>query len=72
MPIIPSGATHEGPKTGNYFKLVSVTPFRVMRWARHKWIWSAYSTLGKIKFDAQVKKIKPKFRGNVYDTAILS
>ena len=72
MPIIPSGATHFGPKTGNYFKLLSITPFKVMRWAGTKWVKSDYTFIGKVKFDAQVKRIKPKFKGNTYDTAILS
>lgn len=72
MPIIPSGATHVSPKTGRYFKLVSVTPLKVMRWADTKWVNSDYSFLTRDKFDKGVKKIKSKFRGNVYDTAILS
>lgn len=71
MPIIPSGATHLS-RVGNYYKLVSITPFKVMRWAGIKWVESDYTFLGKAKFDAQVKRIKPKFKGNIYDTAILS
>lgn len=63
--IIPSGATHVGPKTGRYFKLVSLTPFKVMRWADTKWVSSDYSILGYSKFKKQVKKLKSAFRGNV-------
>lgn len=63
--VIPSGATHVGPKTGNYFKLVSLTPFKVMRWAGIKWVPSDYSRLGHSKFVMQVKKLKSAFRGNV-------
>lgn len=62
--VIPSGATHVGPKTGYHFKLVSLTPFKVMRWASVKWVNSAYSTLGYKKFKNQTRKLKPKFRGN--------
>lgn len=63
--VIPSGATHVGPKTGNYFKLVSLTPFKVMRWAGIKCIPSVYSELGHSEFVRRVKKLKSAFRGNV-------
>lgn len=72
MPIIPSGATHVNPKTGRYFKLVSITPLKVMWWTGKWWFESGYSNLPYSAFLKCTTKIKPKFKGNTYDTAILS
>jgi len=72
MVVAPSGATHYGPKTGNFFKLASLTPLKAMRWAGTKWVRSDYSRLGYEKFSLQTKKIKRKFIGNLHGTAILS
>lgn len=61
----PDGATHYGIHQGRYFKLVSNTPFKVMRWDGMKWVHSAYSELGRSMFLLRTQKLPSKFRGNV-------
>lgn len=70
MPIIPSDATHVNQKTGRYFKLVSITPLKVMWWTGYKWQVSEYSNLPYSKFLKGPTKIKPKFKGNTHGQAL--
>lgn len=65
MRIIPSDATHAGVYQGRYFKLVSITPFKVLRWDGVSWVHSSYTELGRSMFLLRTQKLPSKFRGNI-------